>query len=176
MGGKTQVLGHFFGEKQIIIITCWNCFGQGACSNCRGRSLPSQSLSHPQIYAFMDLLVAENPNLVSKLEIGRSTENRPLYVLKARQEGFVGVSRSQDHGWFPHGPISSLAVQQRGHEPPGHLDRHRHPFPRVGDTSQWCLVCQEGTGTSWPLLMSPKGHKVPSFPLSPATAWPSPWR
>ncbi|XP_017694718.1 PREDICTED: carboxypeptidase A1-like [Lepidothrix coronata] len=30
----------------------------------------------------MDLLVAENPNLVSKLEIGRSTEDRPLYVLK----------------------------------------------------------------------------------------------
>ncbi|XP_032914457.1 carboxypeptidase A1-like [Catharus ustulatus] len=35
-----------------------------------------------EIYNFMDLLVAENPNLVSKLEIGRSTENRPLYVLK----------------------------------------------------------------------------------------------
>ncbi|XP_064512939.1 carboxypeptidase A1-like [Pseudopipra pipra] len=35
-----------------------------------------------EIYAFMDLLVAENPNLVSKLEIGRSTEDRPLYVLK----------------------------------------------------------------------------------------------
>lgn len=52
--------------------------------------MPSQSPSHPQIYAFIDLLVAENPNLVSKLEIGRSTENRPLYVLKARQEGFVG--------------------------------------------------------------------------------------
>lgn len=32
----------------------------------------------------MDMLVAENPNLVSKLEIGRSTENRPLYVLKVR--------------------------------------------------------------------------------------------
>ncbi|NWI52851.1 CBPA1 Carboxypeptidase, partial [Calyptomena viridis] len=35
-----------------------------------------------EIYAFLDLLVAENPNLVSKLEIGRSTEDRPLYVLK----------------------------------------------------------------------------------------------
>ncbi|NWW78486.1 CBPA1 Carboxypeptidase, partial [Climacteris rufus] len=35
-----------------------------------------------EIYNFMDMLVAENPNLVSKLEIGRSTENRPLYVLK----------------------------------------------------------------------------------------------
>ncbi|XP_071406225.1 carboxypeptidase A1-like [Pithys albifrons albifrons] len=35
-----------------------------------------------EIYAFMDMLVAENPTLVSKLEIGRSTENRPLYVLK----------------------------------------------------------------------------------------------
>lgn len=44
----------------------------------------------PQIYAFMDLLVAENPNLVSKLEIGRSTENRPLYVLKVRTGGSRG--------------------------------------------------------------------------------------
>ncbi|XP_075347621.1 carboxypeptidase A1-like [Mycteria americana] len=40
-----------------------------------------------EIYAFMDLLVAENPNLVSKLEIGRSTENRPLYVLRFSKGG-----------------------------------------------------------------------------------------
>ncbi|NXL38935.1 CBPA1 Carboxypeptidase, partial [Glaucidium brasilianum] len=40
-----------------------------------------------EIYNFMDLLVAENPNLVSKLEIGRSTENRPLYVLKFSKGG-----------------------------------------------------------------------------------------
>ncbi|XP_075003712.1 carboxypeptidase A1-like [Calonectris borealis] len=40
-----------------------------------------------EIYTFMDLLVAENPNLVSKLEIGRSTENRPLYVLKFSKGG-----------------------------------------------------------------------------------------
>uniref|UniRef100_A0A8V0XVS4 Carboxypeptidase A1 n=1 Tax=Gallus gallus TaxID=9031 RepID=A0A8V0XVS4_CHICK len=40
-----------------------------------------------EIYAFMDLLVAENPNLVSKLEIGRTTENRPIYVLKFSKGG-----------------------------------------------------------------------------------------
>ncbi|NXT20706.1 CBPA1 Carboxypeptidase, partial [Syrrhaptes paradoxus] len=40
-----------------------------------------------EIYDFMDVLVAENPNLVSKLEIGRSTENRPLYVLKFSRGG-----------------------------------------------------------------------------------------
>ncbi|XP_051468574.1 carboxypeptidase A1-like [Apus apus] len=40
-----------------------------------------------EIYAFMDLLVAENPNLVSKIEIGKSTENRPLYVLKFSKGG-----------------------------------------------------------------------------------------
>ncbi|XP_068257302.1 carboxypeptidase A1-like isoform X2 [Nyctibius grandis] len=40
-----------------------------------------------EIYAFMDLLVAENPNLVSKLEIGQSTENRPIYVLKFSKGG-----------------------------------------------------------------------------------------
>uniref|UniRef100_A0A8C3HWW0 Carboxypeptidase A1 n=1 Tax=Chrysemys picta bellii TaxID=8478 RepID=A0A8C3HWW0_CHRPI len=35
-----------------------------------------------EIYDFMDLLVAENPNLVSKIQIGNSYEGRPLNVLK----------------------------------------------------------------------------------------------
>ncbi|XP_004677102.1 PREDICTED: carboxypeptidase A1 [Condylura cristata] len=35
-----------------------------------------------EIYSFMDMLVAENPQLVSKMEIGRTYENRPIYVLK----------------------------------------------------------------------------------------------
>ncbi|XP_074127243.1 carboxypeptidase A1-like [Sminthopsis crassicaudata] len=35
-----------------------------------------------EIYDFMDMLVAENPNLVSKIEIGKSYEGRPLNVLK----------------------------------------------------------------------------------------------
>ncbi|KAF7651209.1 hypothetical protein LDENG_00114180 [Lucifuga dentata] len=34
------------------------------------------------IYSWMDLLVAEHPHLVSKQEIGRSYENRPMYALK----------------------------------------------------------------------------------------------
>lgn len=38
-----------------------------------------------QIYNFIDLLVAENPKLVSKLQIGSSYEGRPLYVLKVRE-------------------------------------------------------------------------------------------
>ncbi|NXJ98611.1 CBPA1 Carboxypeptidase, partial [Corythaixoides concolor] len=40
-----------------------------------------------EINEFIDLLVAENPDLVSKLEIGQSTENRPLYVLKFSKGG-----------------------------------------------------------------------------------------
>ncbi|XP_062435025.1 carboxypeptidase A1-like [Rhea pennata] len=40
-----------------------------------------------EIYAFMDLLVAENPALVTKLEIGRTTEGRPIYVLKFSKGG-----------------------------------------------------------------------------------------
>lgn len=40
------------------------------------RPLPSQ------IYGFMDMLVAENPQLVSKLQIGKTFEGRPIYVLK----------------------------------------------------------------------------------------------
>ncbi|KAJ1162743.1 hypothetical protein NDU88_003208 [Pleurodeles waltl] len=35
-----------------------------------------------EIYAFMDALVAENPGLVSKIQIGKSYEGRPIYVLK----------------------------------------------------------------------------------------------
>ncbi|XP_041651761.1 carboxypeptidase A4 [Cheilinus undulatus] len=34
------------------------------------------------IYSWMDTLVAQYPNLVSKQEIGKSYENRPMYVLK----------------------------------------------------------------------------------------------
>ncbi|NXD07583.1 CBPA1 Carboxypeptidase, partial [Nothocercus nigrocapillus] len=40
-----------------------------------------------QIYGFMELLVAENPRLASKVEIGRSTEGRPIYVLKFSKGG-----------------------------------------------------------------------------------------
>ncbi|XP_030879522.1 carboxypeptidase A1, partial [Leptonychotes weddellii] len=35
-----------------------------------------------EIYGFMDILVAEHPQLVSKLQIGNSYEGRPIYVLK----------------------------------------------------------------------------------------------
>ncbi|KAG7454341.1 hypothetical protein MATL_G00258720 [Megalops atlanticus] len=35
-----------------------------------------------EIYAWMDSLVAENPDLVSKITIGQSYEKRPLHVLK----------------------------------------------------------------------------------------------
>ncbi|KAM4874151.1 carboxypeptidase A1 [Thomomys bottae] len=35
-----------------------------------------------EIYDFLDLLVAENPQLVSKIQIGNSYEGRPIYVLK----------------------------------------------------------------------------------------------
>ncbi|XP_007981102.3 carboxypeptidase A1 [Chlorocebus sabaeus] len=35
-----------------------------------------------EIYDFLDLLVAENPQLVSKIQIGNTYEGRPIYVLK----------------------------------------------------------------------------------------------
>ncbi|XP_020039394.2 carboxypeptidase A1 [Castor canadensis] len=35
-----------------------------------------------EIYDFIDLLVAEHPQLVSKIQIGSSYEDRPIYVLK----------------------------------------------------------------------------------------------
>ena len=40
------------------------------------------ALSFLQIYRFQDMLVAENPSLVSKLVIGQSYEGRPINVLK----------------------------------------------------------------------------------------------
>lgn len=36
----------------------------------------------PQIYSWMDTLVAQFSHLVTKQEIGRTYENRPMYVLK----------------------------------------------------------------------------------------------
>ncbi|KAK5901755.1 hypothetical protein CesoFtcFv8_007084 [Champsocephalus esox] len=39
------------------------------------------------IYSWMDTLVAEHSTLVTKLEIGRSYENRPMYVLKFSKGG-----------------------------------------------------------------------------------------
>ena len=41
-------------------------------------------MSPVQIYSWMDTLVAQYPKLVTKQEIGRSYENRPMYVLKVR--------------------------------------------------------------------------------------------
>ncbi|KAE8296739.1 Carboxypeptidase A2 [Larimichthys crocea] len=40
------------------------------------------------IYSWMDTLVAQHPNLVTKQEIGRSYENRPMYVLKFSTGGY----------------------------------------------------------------------------------------
>ncbi|ROL51620.1 Structural maintenance of chromosomes protein 1B [Anabarilius grahami] len=39
-------------------------------------------INNVQIYAFMDTLVASHPNLISKVNIGSSYENRPMYALK----------------------------------------------------------------------------------------------
>nr|XP_046251452.1 carboxypeptidase A4 [Scatophagus argus] len=45
---------------------------------------------HPleSIYSWMDTLVAEHPNLITKQEIGKSYENRPMYVLKFSTGGY----------------------------------------------------------------------------------------
>lgn len=55
--------------------------------SCLPRRQPSLlSLFFPsQIYEFMDLLVAEYPQLVSKIQIGDTFEGRPIYVLKVKE-------------------------------------------------------------------------------------------
>lgn len=56
------------------------------------------SVTPTQIYSWMDTLVAQHPKLVTKQEIGRSYENRPMYVLKVGWTGqqlvFLKTSRS----------------------------------------------------------------------------------
>lgn len=42
-----------------------------------------------QIYSFQDMLVAENPSLVSKIVIGQSYQGRALNVLKVSKAGVV---------------------------------------------------------------------------------------
>lgn len=42
-----------------------------------------------QIYSWMDTLVAQYPDLVTKQSIGQSYENRPMYVLKVRYFGYT---------------------------------------------------------------------------------------
>lgn len=47
-----------------------------------------------QIYSWMDSMVADHPNLISKVQIGFSYEKRPMYVLKVRikmTSRFMGV-------------------------------------------------------------------------------------
>uniref|UniRef100_A0A8V5GDV2 Carboxypeptidase A1 n=1 Tax=Melopsittacus undulatus TaxID=13146 RepID=A0A8V5GDV2_MELUD len=96
--------------------------GVALCSMCSRRAGCDPPIVLLQIYAFMDLLVAENPNLVSKIQIGRSTENRPLYVLRVRAWGPWGDQRGKWGQGQSQPPLFVLPVQQGGHKPPGHLD------------------------------------------------------
>ncbi|KFP81512.1 Carboxypeptidase A1, partial [Apaloderma vittatum] len=55
-----------------------------------------------EIYAWMDVLVDDHPNLVSKLQIGQSYENRSLYVLKVGTRGTLTLpSPGRDRGSNP---------------------------------------------------------------------------
>lgn len=49
-----------------------------------------------QIYQFQNMLVAENPGLVSKLVIGKSYEGRDLVVLKVKQQE-LGNNKNVKH-------------------------------------------------------------------------------
>uniref|UniRef100_H2V3L8 Carboxypeptidase A1 n=1 Tax=Takifugu rubripes TaxID=31033 RepID=H2V3L8_TAKRU len=57
--------------------------------NCVGAEPDSQTVASFQIYSFQDMLVAENPSLVSKIVIGQSYQGRALNVLKVREAGFL---------------------------------------------------------------------------------------
>ncbi|XP_040584653.1 carboxypeptidase A1 [Mesocricetus auratus] len=61
---------------------------QEQMSNFQARALSTDTFNYAtyhtldEIYEFIDLLVAENPQLVSKIQIGNTFEGRPIYVLK----------------------------------------------------------------------------------------------
>ena len=105
---------------------------------------PGKILSLLQIYSFQDMLVAENPNLVSKIVIGRSFEGRPLNVLKVQgsPESQKYCSCSCSYCYF------CVLVQHRWIQPSCHLDRHWNPLQRVGHSGQRYLVRQEGAPMS----------------------------
>lgn len=52
-----------------------------------------------QIYSWMDTLVADYPNLITKQHIGVSYENRPMYVLKVRYSGYASQNAAALHFW-----------------------------------------------------------------------------
>uniref|UniRef100_A0AAQ4RE26 Carboxypeptidase A1 n=1 Tax=Gasterosteus aculeatus aculeatus TaxID=481459 RepID=A0AAQ4RE26_GASAC len=51
-----------------------------------------------EIYSFQDMLVAENPNLVSKIVIGQSYQGRPLNVLKVNKTHSKHTMIASDYG------------------------------------------------------------------------------
>lgn len=75
--------------------------------NCVGAEPDSQTVASFQIYSFQDMLVAENPSLVSKIVIGQSYQGRALNVLKVREAGFL-ISRVRTEVCFitPFAPSS----------------------------------------------------------------------
>lgn len=64
----------------FALSTLWNCVGAKA---------NSQTVASFQIYSFQDMLVAENPSLVSKMVIGQSYQGRALNVLKVSKAAFL---------------------------------------------------------------------------------------
>lgn len=122
-----------------------------------------------QINEELDHLASEY-SFVEKIQIGESYEKRPLYVLKVQQIPQGGMTDSTAPelpslllwdvlGWeVPEFEVLLFGspVQHRRLQPPGHLARRRHPFPRVGhpgqrpvDRQQGSCSCQPSAGFSW---------------------------
>lgn len=79
------------------------------------------------------MLVAENPNLVSKIVIGQSYQGRALNVLKVSEAGFSDIA-CLHRGWSHYTARSLVLVQHRRKQPSRYLDRHWNPLQGVGDS------------------------------------------
>lgn len=94
------------------------------------------------------MLVDDHPNLVSKIQIGQSFENRSLYVLKVGTKVTIALSSPPRRTWGL--KVSPLhTVQHRGIESVGHLVGHRHPRTGMGHSSHRCLDSQQGNHVPW---------------------------
>lgn len=81
-----------YHNLETVSSTCAD-FSKNACitifiyiiSGISNLNKTSKSFYSLQIYSFMDSLVASHPNLISKVKIGSTYENRPMYALKVNR-------------------------------------------------------------------------------------------
>ncbi len=87
----------------------------------------------------MDTLVASHPNLITKVHIGNSYENRPMYALKVKS-GTVQIM----WWWTLFNLFALIPVQHGWCESPSDLGWCWNPLQGVGYSGFCCVDRQQG--------------------------------